>query len=424
MFRSQQKRVDQNTKKLQTSKLNRKSVQPVRAGAWKRLALSVPMVSAAEKMVQAKLTIGAPNDAYEQEADRVADQVMRMPEPGTSGADFPLGGCGMEIQRQPLEEEEELVQPKGESAGSAKISAAPSLQGLRGRGSALPGQSRAYFEPLFGSDFSSVRVHTGPDAETAATALKAKAFTAGTDIVFNKGNFAPEQSEGQKLLAHELTHVVQQASGLEANLVQRDDEEEEQEQQFAYNFLPPSLHYRYGPFSASADTGTARLGLSTGSGDYGLGYSYGGDIFATGRWGDLNARLGGIPGSGALSLGGSYSGFNLNLSGNPGQGSFGAGIGYGAPLLPVPSMLGEQANAAWQGGLGVGGALPDFINDPLGTYGAQSGNIDAISTFAGSLGRIYGQQGQGEGLPFGFGARLSYDPVARWLFSAGLQGNF
>jgi hypothetical protein len=60
----------------------------------------------------------------------------------------------------------------------------------------------------------------------------------------------------------------------------------------------------------------------------------------------------------------------------------------------------------------------------LGTYGAQSGNIDALSTFGGYLSQIYGQQEQEEGLPFGFGARLSYDPFARWMFSAVVAGTF
>lgn len=421
MFQSQQRRLNRNGPFPSPTKSGHaKPSQP--EGMWHRLATHTPVLSATGTRLQPKLTVGAPDDIYEQEADRVADQVMRMPEAGGSTPDSHRSECDVELQRQPVEEEEELVQSKAETSGSAKVAAAHSLQGLRGGGEGLPSQSRAYFEPRFGRDFSSVRIHTGPDAEAAATALRAKAFTTGTDIVFNKGNFAPEHSEGQRLLAHELTHVVQQSSGLEGGLVQRDDEEEEQ--QFDYTILPPSLRYRYGPFSIGADTSAARMGLSTGQGDFGLGYSYGSDIFATGRWGDLSTRFGVNPSSGALSFGGSYGGFNLGLSGNPGQRSFGASIGYGAPLLPMPSVLGEQAGAAWQGAMGVGGALPEFINDPLGTYGAQSGNIDALSTFGGSLSQIYGQQEQGEGLPFGFGARLSYDPLARWMFSAGLQGHF
>ena len=89
---------------------------------------------------------------------------------------------------------------------------------LNGLGAGLPldSGSRAFFEPRFGADFSGVRVHDGADAADAATSVQARAFTSGQDVVFGSGEYAPTTTQGQKLLAHELTHVVQQSSGATA----------------------------------------------------------------------------------------------------------------------------------------------------------------------------------------------------------------
>ncbi|CAG0999566.1 hypothetical protein BURK2_02905 [Burkholderiales bacterium] len=149
--------------------------------------------------MQAKLTVGAPDDIHEQEADRLADQVMRMPEPS----------CPESI------EGDEAVRTK--EAGGYE-SEAPSgletdLDAMRGSGTPLSEAERSFFEPRFGADFSRVRLHTGPAAEELAGALSARAFTVGADIAFGTGEYAPASAEGQRLLAHELTHVVQQGEG-------------------------------------------------------------------------------------------------------------------------------------------------------------------------------------------------------------------
>ncbi len=85
-----------------------------------------------------------------------------------------------------------------------------SIASLRGGGQPLPTSVRAFFEPVFQRDFSRVRIHTGREASEAAQAVQARAFTAGRDIVFGAGEYVPESREGQRLLAHELTHVLQQ----------------------------------------------------------------------------------------------------------------------------------------------------------------------------------------------------------------------
>ncbi len=128
--------------------------------------------------LQPKLSVNQPGDSYEQEADRVADQVLSMPESATAAP-------------EPLEHRQ--VEAPG------------------GGGRPLPGSVRTFFEPRFGRDLSAVRVHTGTRASELAQNLNAKAFTVGHDIVFGAGQFAPTATEGKRLLGHELTHVMQQA---------------------------------------------------------------------------------------------------------------------------------------------------------------------------------------------------------------------
>ena len=212
-------------------------------------------------VIQTKLKIGQPGDVYEREADRVAEQVMRMPEPGIQQGTIPVGEtqdariqrcqngqlCGPcargecshhnqgdkakeLLQRQPLEEEEdieeilkeleeeeepeELLQTKEAPGRTPELppGAESRIQGLRGGGHRLPVSVRAYFEPRFGYDFSQVRVHTDRHAHASAGAVGARAFTVGKNIVFGAGKYAPTAEAGRRLLAHELTHVVQQSA--------------------------------------------------------------------------------------------------------------------------------------------------------------------------------------------------------------------
>jgi hypothetical protein len=263
------------------------------------------------QIIQAKLKIGQPNDKFEQEANRVAERVMRMEDHG--GGEQPSissvtpGGniqrvcpeCEEELQRQPLEEEEEeqlqrqveeeeeetlqrqvdeeeeeslqrqpaeeeeeellqseplssqstdlkvqrkcaeceqggtlcpncaaeesvqrqaeeeeeeLLQGKGAPASPSSVSPQVSgnINALRGGGQPLSPANRSFFEPRFGYDLSGVQVHTGPKAAETARAVNAKAFTVGRDVVFGAGQFTPDTQSGKQLLAHELTHVVQQ----------------------------------------------------------------------------------------------------------------------------------------------------------------------------------------------------------------------
>jgi hypothetical protein len=179
--------------------------------------------------IQAKLKVGQPGDVYEQEADRVAEQVMRMLEPHVQRQaeeeeeqeeifqTKPLAEQITPLVRRQVEEEEEkeeeeILQTKEVPGQTPEVT--PNLesriQSLKGGGQPLPESVRAFYEPRFGHDFSRVRVHTDSDASGATQAVNARAFTVGRNIAFGAGQYAPRTSEGKKLLAHELVHVIQQ----------------------------------------------------------------------------------------------------------------------------------------------------------------------------------------------------------------------
>lgn len=158
-------------------------------------------------VLQAKLKIGQPHDMYEQEADRVAEQVMRMPEPKMQHQSFMVSPL---IQRQVAEEETLQTKENGGQSLTVSPSIESSINALRGGGLPLDSVTLTHFEPRFGNNFSEVRVHTDSSAVLAAQAVNARAFTIGNDVVFGAGQYAPNTREGQRLLGHELTHVVQQ----------------------------------------------------------------------------------------------------------------------------------------------------------------------------------------------------------------------
>jgi hypothetical protein len=163
-------------------------------------------------MIQAKLAISQPGDVYEQEADRIADQVVSpVPTRGTQGE---CAGCS-EGAACPKCEEEARIQAKEKPGHAPRVTSglASQIPCLRGGGQPLPSSVRAFFEPRFGHDFSHVRVHTDGQAAEAARAVNALAYAVGRDIVFGAGQYAPTTGTGRRLLGHELTHVVQQTGG-------------------------------------------------------------------------------------------------------------------------------------------------------------------------------------------------------------------
>jgi len=181
--------------------------------------------------VQAKLTVGEPNDQYEQEADRVAETVVpQLQSMGDAGDDRlnqpqqkPLIGSLLQklaIQREPEEDElqmkpdlqREAMAKEEEEKATASEDIESAINQQRGRGSALPDIFRSKVEQAIGADFGGVRVHTDQEADTLSRSLSARAFTTGNDIFFKKGEYNPSSTEGQKLITHELTHTIQQGS--------------------------------------------------------------------------------------------------------------------------------------------------------------------------------------------------------------------
>ena len=146
-----------------------------------------------ETGLQRKLAIGASNDPLEREADRVADQVLAIPT-NAAGSDAPP-----RIQRF-----------TGQSNGQQDTAPASVERVLSRPGSPLEPALRFDMEQRFGRDFSRVRVHSGAAAEQSARDVNAAAYTLGHNVVFGAGQMAPETPEGRRLIAHELTHVVQQ----------------------------------------------------------------------------------------------------------------------------------------------------------------------------------------------------------------------
>jgi hypothetical protein len=153
--------------------------------------------------VQAKLHVGQANDSLEAEADRVAEQVTRSTSVGAAG----------EIRADPPR-----ISRLAQTAAPAADAAPPAVEAAIDRmsssgGSPLDGNARARLEPGFGRDLGAVRVHSDAAAHQAAADLDARAFTVGRDIFFAPGEYRPDSVDGDRLLAHELTHVVQQDGG-------------------------------------------------------------------------------------------------------------------------------------------------------------------------------------------------------------------
>ena len=177
---------------------------------------------AGEHRVEPKLAINTPGDLFEREADRIADAVIGMQEPAASGAFHRVAGFGLQRGGShegngpcPECESEQHGELQRASRRIEPPQAIPPIVGdvLRSAGQPLDARSRDFFESRLGHDFSQVRIHTDGKAAESAQAVRALAYTVGRDIVFGSGQYATGSKDGQKLLAHELVHTIQQADG-------------------------------------------------------------------------------------------------------------------------------------------------------------------------------------------------------------------
>jgi Domain of unknown function (DUF4157) len=165
--------------------------------------------SYAGRVIQAKLTVGQPGDVYEQEADQIADRVMRMPDSPSSKQELSFSAVHTSTAQR-------------ESTDEISNTAPPLVhEVLKSSGQPLDPEIRTFMEPRFGHDFSQVRIHTDASAVQSTRELNAHAYTVDNNIVFGADQFAPGTQEGQRLVAHELTHVVQQNRSASPTLIQR-----------------------------------------------------------------------------------------------------------------------------------------------------------------------------------------------------------
>jgi len=202
------------------------------------IAQSTQSNLAVTDQIQAQLTVGSAHSVYEQEADRVADHVMRMSNSATPSPPAPVSSLlrspsaiDEELQLQE-EKEEEISEISMKSSGDGSDEAPEDIENRlgqsKGGGSNLPNHIRAFMEQSIGADFSGVKIHNDSNAVQMSKDLNAHAFTHGSDIYFNNGKYNPDSFEGKHLLAHELTHVVQQDNGLQRQFIQRVPIEEPQ----------------------------------------------------------------------------------------------------------------------------------------------------------------------------------------------------
>jgi hypothetical protein len=173
------------------------------------------------RRLQLKLSIGQPNDPFEQEADRTAAAVVtQINQPGSRKASLQRQDGGqMKPEISVLQQQQDGMQTKsGESQTEGAVDLAsevePIIQRQLGGGQPLPEDTQASMGNAFGADFGGVKVHTDEPADQLNRSLQARAFTTGNHLFFKKGEFNPGSRQGQELIAHELTHVVQQSAAL------------------------------------------------------------------------------------------------------------------------------------------------------------------------------------------------------------------
>ncbi|KAB8155974.1 DUF4157 domain-containing protein [Kordia sp. TARA_039_SRF] len=173
--------------------------------------------------IQAKLAIGQSNDRYEREADAMADKIVRKSNSNVSISAAKISSQKNNSVQRKIEKEDEISQVQLQTSNTAKTPSSSfesKLKTSKGSGSPMTNSVKTEMETGFGQNFSNVRIHTGNHAIQMSRDIGAKAFTNGNNIYFNSSNYNPTSTTGKRLLAHELTHVVQQKSS--SSVIQKD----------------------------------------------------------------------------------------------------------------------------------------------------------------------------------------------------------
>jgi hypothetical protein len=361
--------------------------------------------------IQTKLSVNKPRDQYEQEADRMAEEVTGMP--------YSV------IQLKTGIDRDESIQ-HGNISDQFAVADSSFLNGCftpDGESQSLSKTTRDYFEPRFGFDFSKVIIHTGNRAEEYAEAIQARAFTTGNHIAFSKGQYNSETDSGRKLLAHELSHTIQQSGASGSNnyvpVIQRQENTETKWFSFDYKLLPPELKLRLGSVMLQANTGSSELSFTRDMVKTYMGYSYGSDLYMGGSNRGFNYRLGFNPSSRQTSLGLGYNKFGFSSSVNPEQKSFGLGLSYGAPLLPMPADLSAGYNRAESGTRDILESAGNLSN-PLDWYSQHKDSVKSVMDAVETTSKI----AKTEPGSFGAGLQFSYNPERGILIYGRLQWIF
>ncbi|MEX0268912.1 DUF4157 domain-containing protein [Leptolyngbyaceae cyanobacterium UHCC 1019] len=222
---SKQLKPARKSNTLKSSATTHASSSQNEAGATSGMPLFLQRSSVSQTgaFLQPKLAVNEPGDIYEQEADRVAEQVMKMPSPASAMPQEPLSTEEEAVQMKPTtispvssaslqqkcskSQREGQVQRSGNGTAEVGSDIESQLNSSKGGGSPLSDEVRSFMEPRFGADFSQVRVHTGSEAAQMNRDLNAQAFTHQQDVYFGAGKASGKDA----LTAHELTHTVQQA---------------------------------------------------------------------------------------------------------------------------------------------------------------------------------------------------------------------
>jgi len=156
--------------------------------------------AASQPAIQARLYVSSPSDREEMEAEAAAKTITRMADPA------PASSAKPGVSRA-------LLQRRADGPGEASPEVAAEIQASLSSGIPLPTPVRRFMEVRFQADFSQIRIHTDARANSLNRQLNAQAFTYGRDIFFGSGRFQPDTEAGHELIAHELTHTLQQGGG-------------------------------------------------------------------------------------------------------------------------------------------------------------------------------------------------------------------
>jgi len=227
--RAEQKPSSDLRQLVSDRQIDAKQSQSLLKAAFTLSPLATPPRSTAPTLMRrpaSGLAVNQPGDIYEQEADRAADEIMRMPPTDTAQRNHTsssqdqlhrkCAGC-----REEEEEEKDHKLHRKETGSGPSVAPPVVHEVLRSSGQPLDAGTRSFMEPRFGHDFSRVRVHTDARAAESANAVHALAYTVGSNIVFANAQYEPQNLAGCRLLSHELAHVIQQR-GAQSILPQRE----------------------------------------------------------------------------------------------------------------------------------------------------------------------------------------------------------